>query len=61
MDLGYIMNPGFTGRRGENDTDHNVFRMKAEVELADHVNTSDGTIVDVHFAVKFGDIIVVGE
>ena len=60
LDLGYVMNRGFSLRQGLHLPSHDKFIISAEVELSDNVDAIQDEEYDVYFAVKFGEVIVVG-
>ncbi len=61
VDLGYVVNGGFTYKmKNWTDTD-DTFVIRVQVQLADLNNTGNGTEHFVYMSVKFGDVYVVGE
>ncbi len=61
VDLGYVVNSGWTVKQGQHASTDDQFNVKVEVQLSDHALTADSATFDVLFAVKFGDVIVVGK
>ena len=59
VDLGYLVNAGFTYIWGSNVDTDNQFSVKVLVQMADTFNALTGT--SIYFSMKIGDIIVVGE
>jgi hypothetical protein len=59
VDLGYLVNAGFSYKWGTNVDTDNQFSVKVLVQMADTFTTNTGT--SIYFSVKIGDIIVVGE
>ena len=61
-DLGYITNSGISRKQKNHDpaTD-DMFRVEVGIQMADMDETDGATDHKIYFAVKFGEIIVVGE
>ena len=60
--LGYVTNSGFTKKQNHhNVTEDDQFTIKVEIQMSDHLLTNDLLWNNVYFAVKYGDIIVVGK
>lgn len=58
VDLGYVVNAGFSEKWGSNQDEDNQFSVKVLVQMADVFDNNSGT--ELYFSVKVGDIIVVG-
>jgi len=59
VDLGYLVNAGFSYKWGSNVDTDNQFSVKVLVQMADTFGALSGT--SIYFSMKIGDIIVVGE
>ncbi len=60
VDMGYVANPGWSLRQNVHTATDDQFNVEVEVQLSDQALTANDATFDVHFAVQFGDIIVVG-
>jgi len=59
--MGYMVNPGWTLKQEIHDPTDDNFAFEVEVQLSDHQLTPNDTKIDVNFAIKFNEIIIVGE
>jgi len=61
VDLGYVLNTGWTLKQNVHTPSDDEFAFEAEVQLSDHHLTPNDAEIEVYFAVRFNDIISVGE
>ncbi len=59
VDLGTVMNRGFTSRQGAHLPEHDTFEVSVEVYLSDSAGAADGTSHEVACAAQFGEGLVV--
>ena len=61
-DLGYITNSGISRKQKNHDPDlDDIFRVEVGIQMADMDLTNTNDKHKIYFAVKFGEIIVVGK
>ena len=59
-DLGYVTNRGWSSKRGAYKSEDDQFVLSAEMEMSDHPLTQHDESFEVLMAVKYDDVIVVG-
>jgi hypothetical protein len=62
VDLGYLVNAGFSDQFGSNVDSDNQFSIKVFVQMGDAVGVTANNFTNyLYLSVKLGDVIVVGE
>ena len=59
VDLGYVVNAGFSEKWGSNQDEDNQFSVKVLIQMSDVFNNLYGT--SLYFSIKLGDVIIVGK
>jgi hypothetical protein len=62
IDLGYVMNAGFTLLEAEYNTSgyDDVFALSVLVQMSDNAANLNGAQFPIYLAVSFGELIIVG-
>ena len=61
MDLGWLVNAGFSDKFGLSADEDNQFSVKVQIQMSDAAYwTQSGFVSKVYLSVKVGDVIVVG-
>lgn len=61
VDLGYVTNGGFTCLQGKHSERDDRFTLEVKVKVTGHTLNTPGSVHELFAAVKFGDVIIVGE
>ncbi len=57
-ELGYLHNAAFTISQGDHSSEDDKFAIQAEIQLSDHLLTTDGATFDAVFSIKVADFIL---